>query len=237
MKVLLTGFEPFGGETINPSWEVAKRVSSEGVEGAEIVTALLPTVFGKSINEAVRVIEELKPDLVISLGQAGGSAEITVERVAINISDAGSPDNDNNQPVDIPIIEGGPAAYFSTLPIKAMVEDIRCAGIPARVSNTAGTFVCNHVMYGVLHHIAVRQLPVRAGFIHIPYLPEQAVKHRGAPSMSLSDMTRAIKAAIRAAVDFKKYIAPLFFTKRSRPFRSWRKTYSFYGDSGRPQVI
>jgi len=148
MKVLLTGFEPFGGETINPSWEVAKRVSSEGVEGAEIVTALLPTVFGKSINEAVRVIEELKPDLVISLGQAGGSAEITVERVAINISDAGSPDNDNNQPVDIPIIEGGPAAYFSTLPIKAMVEDIRCAGIPARVSNTAGTFVCNHVMWG-----------------------------------------------------------------------------------------
>ncbi len=200
MKLLLTGFEPFGGEKINPSWEVVQQVSAEGVEGVEIVTKLLPTVFGRSIDEVIRTIDEEKPDLVISLGQAGGRSEITIERVAINISDAGSPDNDNNQPVDMPIADSGPAAYFSTLPIKAVVEELRRAGIPARVSNTAGTFVCNHVMYGVLHYIAERKLPIRAGFIHIPYLPEQAVKHRGAPSMSLSDMTRAVKVAISAAV-------------------------------------
>lgn len=200
MKLLLTGFEPFGGEKINPSWEVVQQVSAEGVEGVEIVTKLLPTVFGRSIDEVIRTIDEEKPDLVISLGQAGGRSEITIERVAINISDAGSPDNDNNQPVDMSIADSGPAAYFSTLPIKAVVEELLRAGIPARVSNTAGTFVCNHVMYGVLHYIAEQKLPIRAGFIHIPYLPEQAVKHRGAPSMSLSDMTRAVKVAISAAV-------------------------------------
>lgn len=199
MKVLLTGFEPFGGESINPSWEVVKCVSREGVEGVLVTTKQLPTVFDQAIEQAVSAIIADQPDMVIAVGQAGGRPSISIERVALNINDARIPDNRNNQPIDTPVIMGAPAAYFSTLPIKAMVEGIQKAGIPASISNTAGTFVCNHTMYGILHYIAEQKLSTNAGFIHIPYLPEQAVKHRGAPSMSLSDMVTALRISIAIA--------------------------------------
>ncbi len=200
MKVLLTGFAPFGGESINPAWEAVKRAAVEKIDGVTVIKKLLPTVFGEAVREALVAIDASRPDLVIALGQAGGRCDISIERVAININDASIPDNQGNQPIDTPVVEGGPAAYFSTLPIKAMVEEIRRAGIPASVSNSAGTFVCNHTMYGILHHIAQAKLGIRAGFIHIPYLPEQAVHHKGAPSLALPDVVHALTAAIQAAV-------------------------------------
>ncbi len=199
MKVLLTGFDPFGGESINPAWEVVKKVSAEKLEGITLTTRQLPTVFDEAIQEAILAIAKAKPDLVIALGQAGGRSDISIERVALNINDASIPDNQQNQPIDTSVVEGGPAAYFYTLPIKAMVEEIRGEGIPASVSNTAGTFVCNHTLYGILHYIAEKQLSIRAGFIHIPYLPEQAVNHQGAPSMCLSDVTIALRVALTVA--------------------------------------
>ena len=203
LKILLTGFEPFDGEAINPAWEAVKRLSREGIEGIEIICKQVPTVFGISISQAITATDLHQPDIVIAVGQAGGRSAISIERVALNVNDAGIPDNENNQPLDTPVLEGAPAAYFSTLPIKAMVEAIRQAGIPASISNTAGTFVCNHLMYGILHHIAENQLPIQAGFIHLPYLPEQAVNHRGAPSMGLSDMVVALKVAVTVAAQLR----------------------------------
>ncbi len=195
MKILLTAFDPFGGEKVNPALEAVKlvQVTSAAVEKLEV-----PTVFYKSIDRVAERIREINPDVVLAIGQAGGRFDITVERVAINTDDARIPDNEGNQPIDLPIVEGGPPAYFSTLPIKAMVEEIRKAGIPASVSNTAGTFVCNHLMYGILHTIAALERPVRGGFIHVPFVPAQAVGKPFVPSMSLGDITRAIEAAIAA---------------------------------------
>ena len=200
MKVLLTGFAPFGGETINPSWEVVKQVAQEQIEGISIIKRQIPTVFGRSIDEVIEVVTGERPDIVIAVGQAGGRSSISVERVAINVNDARIPDNNGNQPIDVPVIEGGPAAYFSNLPVKAIVKAVNEAGIPASVSNTAGTFVCNHLMYGILHYIEQHKLPIQAGFIHIPYLPQQAVNHRRAPSMSLTDMVSALRVAVETAV-------------------------------------
>ncbi|NMB20628.1 MAG: pyroglutamyl-peptidase I [Firmicutes bacterium] len=198
-RVLLTGFDPFGGESINPAWEVVKKISGEELEGITIQTKQLPTVFNEAIHEAILAIDKDRPDIIVALGQAGGRPDISVERVALNINDASLPDNKQQMPQDTLVVEGGPAAYFSTLPIRTMVEAMRDAGIPARISNTAGTFVCNHTMYGILHYISERQLPIRAGFIHIPYLPEQAVHHQGAPSMGLGDVTLALRVALLAA--------------------------------------
>ena len=197
MKLLLTAFDPFGGEKVNPALEAVKlvQVPSVSVEKLEV-----PTVFYKSIDRVAERIREIDPDVVLAIGQAGGRFDITVERVAINIDDARIPDNEGNQPIDLPIVEGGPPAYFSTLPIKAMVEAIRGAGIPATVSNTAGTFVCNHLMYGILHTIAALDRPVRGGFIHVPYVPAQAIGKPFAASMSLSDIARAIEVAIAAII-------------------------------------
>lgn len=197
MKILLTAFDPFGGEKVNPALEAVKlvQVTSAAVEKLEV-----PTVFYKSIDRVAERIREIDPDVVLAIGQAGGRFDITVERVAINTDDARIPDNEGNQPIDLPIVEGGPPAYFSTLPIKAMVEEIRNAGIPASVSNTAGTFVCNHLMYGILHTIAALERPVRGGFIHVPFVPAQAVGKPFVPSMSLVDITRAIEVAIAAII-------------------------------------
>lgn len=206
MKVLVTGFDPFGGESVNPAWEAVKVLAGQTVAGAEVVAYQVPTVFGKSVQTAVDAIAEEKPDAVIAVGQAGGRPDITVERVAINVDDARIKDNEGNQPIDEPIAADGPAAYFATLPIKAMVREIRAVGIPASVSNTAGTFVCNHIMYGILHHIATNQLPIRAGFIHIPFLPEQAVNHPGAPSMAKEVIVEGLKAAIAAVVKYEEDI-------------------------------
>lgn len=196
MKLLLTAFEPFGGETLNPGLE-AMAVIPDKIGNTEIVKAVIPTVFEKSIATAIAHIEKEKPDVILSIGQAGGRQEITVERVAINVNDARIPDNEGQQPVDAAIAEHGPAAYFSNLPIKAMVQAIRDAQVPASVSNTAGTFVCNHLMYGVLHYLSEKDLEARGGFIHVPLIPKQVVNRAStAPSMSLDDIVKGIIAAI-----------------------------------------
>ncbi|QLJ64893.1 pyroglutamyl-peptidase I [Serratia marcescens] len=198
-KVLITGFEPFGGERLNPSWEVVKQLNDMELVGARIVARQLPCVFGAALEALNAAIDEVQPVMVLAIGQAGGRTDITIERVAINVDDARIPDNQGQQPVDEPIVAGGPAAYFSTLPIKAMVSSMREAGIPAAVSQTAGTYVCNHVMYGLLHRLS-GQREVKGGFIHIPYLPEQAAAHPGAPSMATSTVLFALELAVSIAL-------------------------------------
>ncbi|WP_289991983.1 pyroglutamyl-peptidase I [Photorhabdus laumondii] len=204
--VLITAFEPFDGEAINPSWESVRQLQNQQLSGAHIETRQLPCVFNTSLTCLYAAIDEIQPELVIAVGQAGGRPDITVERIAININDARIPDNQGNQPIDTPIVATGPAAYFSTLPIKAIVSGLQAAGVPASISQSAGTYICNHVMYGLLHHLAlaypkVRGGLVRGGFIHIPYLPEQAVKHPSTPSMALETITMALKIAINQALE------------------------------------
>ena len=194
MKLLLTAFDPFGGGTINPALEAAKLVGM--VAGVDIIKLEVPTVFGTSVDTVISAIEKHLPDAVLCVGQAGGRTGLTPERVAINIDDARIPDNEGHQPVDRPIAAEGPAAYFSTLPVKAMTAAIRQAGLPSDLSNTAGTFVCNHLMYGVLHHLAKHHPAIRSGFLHVPFLPQQ-----GSPSLPLEDIARGIEAAITAIRD------------------------------------
>ncbi|MFJ8526873.1 pyroglutamyl-peptidase I [Bacillus sp. NPDC094106] len=204
--VLLTGFEPFGGEDINPAWEVAKQLNEKEFGEYKIVSKQVPTVFHKSIQILQSYIDELKPAIIICIGQAGGRADITVERIAINIDDARIADNEGNQPVDIPVVEEGPVAYWSTLPLKAIVKKLRAEGIPASVSQTAGTFVCNHLFYGLMHILAKSENEARGGFVHIPFLPEQASNHSGHPSMSLSTITKGIALLIEVALEVEKDI-------------------------------
>ncbi|HLS53991.1 MAG TPA: pyroglutamyl-peptidase I [Tissierellaceae bacterium] len=201
MKILVTAFDPFGGDKINPALEAVKLLKEE-IAGAEIVKLMIPTVFKKSVEKTVEAIEKERPDVVLSVGQAGGRFDLTPERVAINIDDARIKDNEGNQPIDQPIYKDGKPAYFSTLPIKAMVENIRKVGLPASVSNTAGTFVCNHIMYGVLYHIDKTGKDIRAGFIHVPFTPEQVVSRPSpAPYMATEDIARGLEAAIEAIVE------------------------------------
>lgn len=197
--ILVTGFELFGGETINPSWEVVKQLEGMIIDDCRVVTRQLPCVFGESLTVLNAAIDELNPAVVIAVGQAGGRVDITVERVGINVDDARIPDNRGQQPIDVAIVPDGPAAWFSSLPIKAMVAAMREKGIPASVSQTAGTFVCNHVMYGVLHKIG-ENAEMKGGFIHIPYLPEQAAAHAGAPSMAAQTVKDALEIAITVAL-------------------------------------
>lgn len=201
--VLITGFEPFGGEQINPSWEVVSRLDNAIICGCRVVARQLPCVFGESLSVLNAAIDALSPALVLAVGQAGGRSDITVERVAINVDDARIADNKGQQPVDMPIVIDGPAAWFSTLPIKAMVSAMREAGVPASVSQTAGTFVCNHVMYGLLHKLSGLS-DVKGGFIHIPYLPQQAAAHPGAPSMAAETVRQALEIAIETALQVEK---------------------------------
>ena len=158
----------------------------------------VPTVFGKSIKIVADAIEKEKPDYVLCIGQAGGRYGITPERVAINIDDARIPDNEGNQPIDRPIFADGEPAYFSNLPVKSMVEEIRKEGLPASLSNSAGTYVCNHLMYGVLYTLSKKYKGVKGGFIHVPFVPEQTVDKSDKPSMSLPDIVRGLEAAVRA---------------------------------------
>ncbi|HVZ63555.1 MAG TPA: pyroglutamyl-peptidase I [Lacunisphaera sp.] len=199
--VLVTGFEPFGGEQINPSGEIARQLHGAVIAGHRVTGALLPCVFGAAIRELEKQIATVRPVLVVCVGQAGGRAAITPERVAINVDDARIPDNAGAQPVDRPVIRGGPAAYWSTLPIKAIVAALRRKEIPAAVSQTAGTFVCNHVFYGLMHGLR-RQARVHGGFVHVPFLPEQA--RRGEPSLPLEDMVRAIEIAVAVALRHRR---------------------------------
>lgn len=205
MKILVTGFDPFGGESINPAIESVKRLPDKILD-AEIVKLEIPTVIGKSVDKIRKKVDEIKPDVVLSIGQAGGRADITVERVAINCDDCGIKDNEGNQPIDQKVVEDGPAAYFATIPIKAIVNHIKEGKIPASVSNTAGTFICNHVMYGVAHMRATKYNDMRTGFIHIPFLPEQVVGKRPFPSMNLDTIVEALTLAIEAIIQNKEDI-------------------------------
>ena len=202
MKILVTGFDPFGGEKVNPALEAVKTLPSV-IHGAEIRWVEIPTVFYKSADVLEAEIVRYQPDVVLCIGQAGGRASLTPERVAINQDDARIPDNQGNQPIDTPIRLDGEAAYFSTLPIKAMVQAIKEDGLPATVSNTAGTFVCNHLMYQALY-LADKKFPnMRAGFMHIPYMTEQVINKPNTASMNLVDIVKGIEAAIGAIVDYK----------------------------------
>ena len=207
-KILLTGFEPFDGEPINPSWEVVRQLDATRMsDGSAIVAAQLPCAFGLALRDLEKHIREHKPHVVVCIGQAGGRSGISIERVAINVDDARIADNRGAQPVDSPIVENGPAAYFSTLPLKAIVAAIRSRGIPAAVSQTAGTFVCNHVFYGLMHIAAKRRSIKHAGFVHIPYLPSQAIRHADAPSMALESMGVAILQLLETTLTVDEDIA------------------------------
>lgn len=197
MKIIVTGFDPFGGEKINPSIECVKALPE--IEGVELIRVELPTVFKESALRLNEVIDDVKPDAVLSVGQAGGRPGITLERIAINVDDARIPDNSSQQPIDEVIQSGGEAAYFATLPIKRIVKAIREAGIPAEVSNTAGTFVCNHIMYQALFAATKADKPFKAGFMHIPFIPEQTADK---PSLPLKESTKALQIAIETIRDY-----------------------------------
>ena len=199
MKILVTGFDPFGGEAINPAIESVKLLP-DTIEGAEIIKLEIPTVVYKSLEVIKEAMVKYQPDVVVSVGQAGSRPDLTVERVAINMDDCRIKDNEGNQPIDEPIFEDGPAAYFATLPIKAMVNEIRDAKIPASVSNSAGTFVCNHVMYGVRYMIEHDFPGTKSGFIHIPFLPQQVVDKPNMPSMALDVIVEGLTCALAAIV-------------------------------------
>lgn len=205
MKILVTGFDPFGGEKINPAIESVKKLP-DTISGAEIIKLEIPTVCHVSLKVIDEAIEKYNPDVILSIGQAGGRYDITVERIGINIDDCRIPDNAGNQIIDEPIYKDGPAAYFSNLPIKAMVKRVQERHIPASVSNTAGTFVCNHVLYGVRYLIETKYPGKKSGFIHIPFLPEQVVDKKEKASMSLDTIVEALTAAIEAIVDTKEDI-------------------------------
>ncbi len=195
--VLVTGFDAFGGDTLNPSWLIAQALHGRRIAGHKVVAAQLPTVFGGSLAALRKLLSVHRPTLVLCLGQAGGRGTISLERVAININDARIADNAQAQPVDTPVVAGAPNAYFTRLPVKAMLLTLQRAGIAAEVSQTAGTFVCNHVFYGLMHELTTRRgfKSARGGFVHVPWLPEQ-----GLPSMPLDDMVRGISLALRCAL-------------------------------------
>ncbi|WP_206919049.1 pyroglutamyl-peptidase I [Alicyclobacillus suci] len=201
-RVLVTGFDPFGGEQVNPALEAIKRLTGRVIEDElgtiHIIPVEIPTVFGASIASLRQAMAANRPDIVICVGQAGGRHHITPERVAINVDDARIPDNAGNQPIDESIVADGPAAYWTGLPIKAIVRALQDAGIPASVSNTAGTYVCNHLFYGLMHLLNTEYPGIRGGFIHIPFLPEQVVD-KEAPSMSLDAIVRAIEIAVQVS--------------------------------------
>ena len=200
MKILVTGFEPFGGEKVNPALEAIKGLPAE-IHGAEVSWLEVPTVFHKSAQVLEEDMSRYQPDFVLCIGQAGGRSSLTPERVAINQDDARIPDNEGNQPIDLPIRPDGAPAYFSSLPIKAMVQAIKRGWLPASVSNIAGTFVCNHLMYQALYLVEKKFPHVKAGFMHIPYMMEQVVNRPTTPAMSLVDIRRGIEAAIGAMIE------------------------------------
>ncbi|WP_353235972.1 pyroglutamyl-peptidase I [Diaphorobacter ruginosibacter] len=201
-QILLTGFEPFGEDSVNPSWEIARALDGAIIEGAIVRSVRLPCVFGDSIAALDRAIAETGPMLIVCLGYAANRSDITPERVGINIDDARIPDNAGNRPIDAPVLADGPPAYFCTLPIKAMTQAMRDAGVAASVSNTAGTFVCNHICYAVMDRLAkgAARKDARGGFIHVPPLPGQASRARDASAMELGEQVKGIRAAIAAAM-------------------------------------
>lgn len=202
-RILLTGFEPFDGESVNPSWEVARSLQGETITGARVHSLCLPCVFGDALAVLGAELDRLRPQVVLALGQAGGRSDLSPERVAINVDDARIPCNAGRQPIDEPVVPGAPAAYFSTLPVKAIVAALRAGRLPASVSQTAGTFVCNHVFYGLMHALR-RRRGVRAGFMHLPLLPEQAAARATVPtlpSLPLATLVQGVRLALQTAVN------------------------------------
>ncbi len=203
--ILLTGFEPFGGEKVNASWLAVRELQGRMLSGHVVVARRLPTVFGQALGALRRDLQRLQPRLTICVGQAGGRAEISPERVAINLDDARIADNTGRRPLETPVVPGGPVAYWSTLPVQEIVGALKRRGIPAAVSLSAGTYVCNHVFYGLMHELAApaadgRQGVGRGGFIHVPLLPEQAANHHDQPSLPLDLMVEALAIAIRVSL-------------------------------------
>ena len=192
-RLLITGFDPFGGESINPAWEAVSRLPDQ-IGPWDVTRLQIPTVFGKASETVLAHAQTHQPDAILCVGQAGGRKAVTPEMVGINLRHASIPDNEGNQPQDQPVAQGGPAAYFTTLPVRKMVEKIQEAGMEASVSYSAGAFVCNDTLYALLHHF--EGTAVRAGFIHVPFLPQQAKE--GVPSMELNTIVRALEAAITA---------------------------------------
>ena len=201
--VLLTGFEPFGGESVNPSALAVARLDGLTLAGARIHTVVLPCVFGAARRALTRAVDRVAPAVTVCFGQAGGRAGLALERVAINVDDARIPDNRGAQPIDRAVLRGGPVGYWSTLPIKAAVRALRDAGLAAEVSQSAGTFVCNHVFYALMHALASRP-DARGGFVHVPFLPEQAERAGGAPSMSLDDIAAGLALVITTSLTVRR---------------------------------
>lgn len=197
-RVLLTGFAPFEGSDVNPSWQAVQAVVADPPPGVEVTAAELPCVYGDAADALRGAVEEADPEVVLCVGQAGGRPDITVERVAINVDDARIPDNSGAQPIDVPIVADGPAAYFTTLPLKATVAAVQEAGLPASVSQTAGTFVCNHVFYALMHLLATERPDTRGGFVHVPYAPEQ-VTDRARPSLPVTATAEALRVITATA--------------------------------------
>jgi len=202
MKLLLAGFEPFGGSAVNPSEQVVRALAQESLPGIALHTAILPVDRVNGPATLIRAVQEYQPDAVLCLGEAPGRTAISIERVAINLMDYRIADNAGNQAQDEPIVPDGPAAYFVTLPVRAMLEAIRAANVPAELSLSAGAFLCNQVLYTLLHHLALNSPGIRAGFAHVPPLPEQVVnKDRLIASMGLDIMLTGIRAAISAVAN------------------------------------
>ena len=199
-KALVTGFAPFDGEAINPSLEIARALDGQIIAQHRVVGAELPTEFARSLAALDALIAKHRPALVLALGQAGGRSEISLERVAINLIDARIPDNAGAQSVDAPVVENAPNAYFSTLPLKAMLIRLHDAGVPAALSHSAGTFVCNQVFFGLAHRLATQYPRTRGGFVHVPYLPQQAARFANAPSMALEMMIEAVRLGLQTAL-------------------------------------
>jgi len=204
MTILFTGFDPFGGETINPAWEAVKALP-DMIGSTHIVKKEIPTVFGKAGETVIDTMKSEHPDAVICVGQAGGSTGIRVERIAVNLRDARGTDNAGYSPTDEPVMPGETGAYFATIPVKAIRDALNEAGISANLSNSAGLFVCNDTMYALLHHIACNAPAVLGGFIHVPFIPEQTEKKSpGTPSMPLAQITQALEIAAETTIAFLK---------------------------------
>jgi len=198
--ILLTGFEPFGGERINPSQEIVRALDGETIAGHRVAGAILPVAFATTQPRLAQLLDLHAPVLALALGQAGGRSEISLERVAVNLVDARIADNDGRQPIDEAIIDGAPGAYFSTLPVKAIAAHLNAHGIPAATSLSAGSFVCNQVFFALAHLIANAHAGTRGGFVHVPWLPRQATHHPGQPSMALDTMIEGVRLALECAI-------------------------------------
>lgn len=201
-KVLVTGFEPFDGDRKNSSLEVIHQLCREKIDGVCLITKQLPCVFGEALADLLQAVDLVQPMAVICLGQLKGAATIKIERVALNLIDARIPDNKGNQPIDVPVIEQGPVAHWSTLPVKAITNELQQHGIPAKVSQSAGTYVCNAVFYGLMHWLTTQKRSIKAGFIHLPALPEQVIG-TGHPSMHLDLLVKAMRIVIRTVLALK----------------------------------